>query len=108
MLIYNVTISIDQTVEIEWLNWMKNDHIQKVIDTGCFSGARLTRVTSHSQPDCTSYSVQYYCDNHDLLQTYKNEYAPTLQQEGLQLFGDKMLAFRTELEIIGDFFGNRS
>lgn len=108
MLIYNVTISIDQTVEIEWLNWMKTQHIQQVIDTGCFTGARFTRVTSHSQPDCTSYSVQYFCENHELLKDYKENYAPQLREDGMKLFGDKMHVFRTELELIGDFFGNRS
>jgi len=38
------------------------------------------------------------------LQRYYTDDAPRLRLEGLQLFGDKMLAFRTELEVISEHF----
>jgi hypothetical protein len=51
----------------------------------------------------TTYSVQYTTDSKETLEKYYQEDAPRLRQEGLQLFGDKMLAFRTELEFIADY-----
>jgi hypothetical protein len=47
-------------------------------------------------------------ESHEKLQEYYKTYAPTLREEGLRLFGDKMLAFRTELEVINEFFGNEN
>jgi hypothetical protein len=38
----------------------------------------------------------------ETLKKYYAEDAPKLREEGLQLFGDKMLAFRTELEIVSE------
>lgn len=104
MIIYSVTISVEATVEMQWLEWMKQKHIQQVLDTGCFKSARFSRVTSHSQPDATSYSVQYLCENGQKLKRYKESYAPQLQAEGVSKWGDKMLAFRTELEVLEDFY----
>ena len=37
------------------------------------------------------------------LEDYYKNHAPRLRQEGLQLFADKMLAFRTELEVMENF-----
>jgi hypothetical protein len=42
----------------------------------------------------------------ETLQKYYDEDAPRLREEGAQLFGDKMLAFRTELQLVAEFFQN--
>ena len=43
MIIYNVTINVDDSVHDEWLTWIK-EHIPQVLATGKFSGAKLTKV----------------------------------------------------------------
>jgi hypothetical protein len=39
-----------------------------------------------------------------MLERYYQEDAPRLREEGARLFGDKMLAFRTELALVAEFF----
>jgi hypothetical protein len=51
----------------------------------------------------TTYSVQYFTDSKEKLDAYYLEDAPRLREEGMRLFGDKMLAFRTELEVLEEF-----
>jgi hypothetical protein len=51
----------------------------------------------------TNYSVQYFTDSREKLDSYYLEDAPRLREEGMRLFGDKMLAFRTELEVLEEF-----
>ena len=46
-----------------------------------------------------TYSVQYTTDSKETLQKYYIEDAPALREEGEKLFGEKMLSFRTELEV---------
>ena len=43
MIIYNVTVNIDDSVHDEWLTWIKN-HIPQVLATGKFVDAKLTKV----------------------------------------------------------------
>ena len=50
----------------------------------------------------TTYSVQYITDSKETLEKYYQEDAPALREEGVKLFGDKMLSFRTELELISE------
>ncbi len=102
MIIYNITINIHESVHDQWLNWMHQKHINDVLATGKFSSARLVKVLIEEEMGGITYSIQFATDSKETLQRYYDEDAPKLREEGLQLFGDKMLAFRTELEVVSE------
>lgn len=102
MIIYNVTINIDHSIQNEWLQWMQNKHISDVLATGLFNNARFVKVLVEDEG--ATYSVQFFSDSKEKLNDYYKNHAPRLRQEGLELFGDKMLAFRTELEVLSEHF----
>ncbi len=104
MILYNVTINVDASILKQWLQWMKNKHINDVLATGLFTKARLVKVLVEEEMGGQTYAVQYFAETKTNLEEYYKNHAPKLRQEGLQLFGDKMLAFRTELEVIEDFY----
>jgi phosphoribosylamine-glycine ligase len=82
--------------------WMQHKHIPEMLATGKFSSARMVRVLVEEEMGGTTYSVQYTTDSKETLQKYYQEDAPKLRDEALKLFGDKMLSFRTELELISE------
>jgi phosphoribosylamine-glycine ligase len=84
------------------MQWMQEKHIKDLLATGKFSGARMVKVLVEEEMGGTTYSIQYTTDSKATLERYYEEDAPRLREEGLRLFGDKMLAFRTELELISD------
>jgi hypothetical protein len=49
-----------------------------------------------------AYSTQYTTDSKETLEKYYQEDA-RFREEGSKLFGEKMLAFRTELEVISEY-----
>jgi phosphoribosylamine-glycine ligase len=102
MIIYNVTINIHESVHDQWMEWMQNKHIADMLATGKFSAARMVKVLVEEEMGGTTYSVQFTTDSKETLEKYYSEDAPRLREEGLLLFGDKMLAFRTELELISE------
>ncbi|NAS10652.1 DUF4286 family protein [Poritiphilus flavus] len=102
MLIYNVTINIDDTVHDSWLDWMKEVHIPEVLATGKFMEARMTRVLVEEETGGTTYSIQYLSKDRETLEAYYKEDAPRLREDGQKLFANKFVAFRTELEVISE------
>lgn len=102
MIIYNVTLLIDDSIHQQWLEWIKN-HIPQVLATGKFTEAKLSKVLVEEEKGGTTYSVQYRAKSREALDHYKEFDAPKLKTEGITKFGDKMLAFRTELEIIDEY-----
>lgn len=104
MILYNVTINIHESVHDRWMDWMQNKHINDVLATGKFSSARMVKVLVDEEMGGITYAIQYTTDSKETLQRYYDEDASRLREEGHRLFGDKMLAFRTELEMISEFF----
>ena len=102
MIIYNVTTNIHESVHDQWLSWMQTKHIPEILATKKFTSAKIVRVLIEEEMGGTTYSVQYTTDSKTTLQKYYDEDAPSFRAEALQLFGDKMLAFRTELELISE------
>lgn len=103
MIIYNVTINIDDSIHDKWLAWMMEKHIPEMMETGKFFKAKIVKVLVVEEMGGTTYSIQYFTENKDTLEAYYKEDAPRMREEGQRLFGDKMLAFRTELELLKEF-----
>ena len=101
-IIYNVTLNIDESIHDEWLQWIK-EHIPQVLGTGHFSEAKLTKVLVEEDMGGITYSVQYRARSKEALDLYYENDAKRLRKEGLQRFSDKMLTFRTELEVIDEY-----
>ena len=99
MIIYNVTININDDVREEWLKWMKESHIPQVMNTGLFIEYRICKVLVQEESG-TTYSVQYTCEGMENLHKYQKEFAPLLQKEHSDKFEGKFVAFRTLLEIL--------
>ncbi|OUR93962.1 hypothetical protein A9Q87_04450 [Flavobacteriales bacterium 34_180_T64] len=102
MIIYNVTINIDNSIHDEWLIWIK-EHIPQVLATGKFEKATLTKVLVEDKTEGHTYSVQYRSYSREALDAYYREDAENMRNEGLKKFADKMLAFRTELQIVDEY-----
>jgi len=99
MIIYNVTINVDDIAHHQWLKWMQKEHIPAVLSTGLFTGYRICRLLD-VEDEGTTYSIQYSCNSLIEYNEYKSNHAPRLQKEVLDKFGDKFTAFRTLLEVI--------
>jgi hypothetical protein len=79
---------------------MQQTHIPEVLATGKFEEARLCRVLADEQHGGVTYAIQYLAPSRERLEQYYREDAPRLRQLGIDRFGDKFLAFRTELELV--------
>ncbi|REE83471.1 uncharacterized protein DUF4286 [Lutibacter oceani] len=104
MYIYNVTTNVDETIHQEWLNWMKTKHIPEMLATGKFTTAKMSQVMIEEEMGGITYAVQYTTDSIETLQEYYNEDADRLRNEAMQLFKNKIVAFRTELKVISEQF----
>ncbi len=105
MFIYNVTINVEESIHDEWLVWIE-EHIKEVLATGRFLSAKLTQVLVEEEMGGVTYSVQYTASTRKDLDDYYQYDAEQLRSDGMKKFADKMLAFRTELRIVNEFFPN--
>lgn len=100
MLIYNVTVNIDESVHEPWLDWMRDRHIPDMLATGKFSHAKMVRVLVEEDLGGITYSIQYTVQDRKTLEAYYREDAPRLREDAQRNFPNKFVAFRTELEVV--------
>ncbi len=103
MYIYNVTLNVEESICDAWLKWVKL-HISKVLGTGNFMSAKLTKVLVEEDMGGETYSVQFLAKSREALDAYYSQNAEVLRDEMAKKFGNNVLAFRTELEVVEDFF----
>jgi hypothetical protein len=99
MLLYNVTLIVEEASAEAWLQWMQEVHIPKVMDTGMFVSNRLLKVID-SPNEGVTYCSQYVAQSMEDYETYQAQFAPAIQEELGILFKDKFVAFRTLMEYI--------
>ncbi|AWW30887.1 DUF4286 domain-containing protein [Echinicola strongylocentroti] len=98
MILYNVTVNIDQTVEKEWIKWMKEEHIPDVMATGFFHDHKFFRLLHETEDGGVNYSVQYFTDTLQKVQEYQEKHSKILQDKFRQRFQDRYAVFRSLLE----------
>jgi hypothetical protein len=99
MIIYNVTVNIDDDVHDEWLHWMKEAHIPDVMSTGLFLENKICKILAESEGG-VSYSIQYLCKDMKTYDQYEEIFASKLRREHTEKYGGKFVAFRTLLEVV--------
>jgi len=99
MLLYNVTLIIEETAVEEWLKWMQETHIPAVLATEKFVSNRLLKVLD-SPNEGVTYCAQYVAENLADYEDYQENFAPALQAELQQKFENRFVAFRTLMEFV--------
>ena len=102
MVIYNVTSNMAQSIEEEWLEWTR-EHIAQVLGTGLFMDARLTRVLVEEQDGSSTFSIQYKATSREALELYYEKYDDAMRKKEVARFGEQVLSFRTELDMIDEY-----
>ncbi len=99
MILYNVTVNIDEDIHDEWLKWMKEVHVPDVMNTGLFIESKICRIHAE-EIGGKAYSFQYLAKSMEDYELYQKKYAPALQLEHTKKYNNKFAAFRTILEVV--------
>lgn len=99
MIIYNVTMNVQEDIHDDWVKWMKEEHIPDMLKTRKFTKALMTKVLVKEPMGGITYSVQYTAESRKMLDKYYAEDAEDLRSRS-KAFEGKFVAFRTELEVI--------
>jgi hypothetical protein len=99
MKVYNISFQIDPALEFQWLEWMKNNFIPQTLACQSFSDHKLYQIEVQADQSPT-YTLQLYCDNIELWQSYQQLHASTHLQDIALTWGEKCYYFCTEMQIV--------
>jgi hypothetical protein len=100
MIIYNVTIKVHQSIQHEWLQWLKDVHLPEVMDTACFTHHTILRLLEIDDSEGPTYAIQYFAESKALYNLYIDKYAAEMRDRSFRQWGDKFIAFRSVMQIV--------
>src|SRR5688572_20542310 len=100
MIIYNVTIKVAAAIHDKWLQWLQEEHVPEVVDTGCFTHAVITRLLEIDDSEGPTYAIQYHSESKALYNRYIEKYAGEMRKKSFARWGDQFIAFRSVMQIV--------
>ncbi|MDX2286058.1 MAG: DUF4286 family protein [Bacteroidia bacterium] len=99
MFTYSVTVTLDRSLQEDWIAWMQAEHIPDVMATGCFESWMLQELID-PEPDAgtATFNVQYRFSEPESLERYIGEHAPQLRRAVSERYGSRLVSFRTVLK----------
>lgn len=100
MVIYNVTYSVADSIHEEWLNWMKETHIQEIIETGLYVKYQLVKLLDMNEEESATYAVQYYAETKAKHLEFMIEHETAFRLKSSRQWGNEVMSFGTLMQIV--------
>lgn len=99
MLLYNVTLIVEEISAAECINWIQETYIPSITKSKLFVSERLLKVID-SPNEGVTYCMQFVAENKEDYQKYIEEVAPQLEAQLNTKFANKFLSFSTLMEFL--------
>ena len=100
MILYNITYMVAHEIHDQWITWMKTVHIPEMMATGLFERNQMLRLLEVDEQEGITYATQLYCSSIENYKSYISNNAPALRLKANQKWGEKVLGYRTLMEIV--------
>ena len=100
MLLFNVTVIIEEASAPEWLQWMNESHIPELMATDCFVSHRVLRIVD-SPNEGLSYCIQFIAETDAKYHAFKNLHEENFTGKLYEKYPNKLVVFSTLMEFIG-------
>jgi hypothetical protein len=100
MILYNVTINIDIEKEKEFIAWMKDIHMPKVMGTGLFFDCKFFRLIQENDSGGVNYAAQYFTETMEKFELYQKRHEDSLINDVMEKFGNHYVYFPSVLESV--------
>ena len=97
MIIYEVKIKVDPSIESDFLEWMKKVHVPDVIGTGLIASFQILKSIAHQE---TTYHYQYQFKTIEDYELYQKEHSQPLRADVKKHYPSGFSAERALYEIL--------
>ncbi|MBS1620956.1 MAG: DUF4286 family protein [Bacteroidetes bacterium] len=100
MFVYNITMKVNPSIEKEWVQWQREEHIPEILATGLFTEHKFYRLLDQDETDGITYIIQYFSSTQDQYRKYIEQFAPRFRKEASDKWKDQFVGFRTVMQVV--------
>lgn len=94
--IYNTSFIVDETIEQEWVGFIKEHYIAPVREHGLCRDTVFTKV-SIDQPEGKTYSLQLVFDTPEQQEQFVENWLPRIEEKIIRKYTDRYVCFSSIL-----------
>lgn len=91
---------VHQSIEGEFLGWLKSVYLQSAEASGAFTSHCVARVLTRIEPDTESIAIQFRTTDKGRAERWHDETAALLRDDLHARFADRLMFFSTPMEVI--------
>ena len=99
MFYYNITYTIEKSLQNQWKNWISNEFLPQIIKKGKFDKAKLIWVKT-DDTEYNTYSLQLETSDLEVIKTFRKFDEGKFLNLLYEQFADYVLTFSTELHLV--------
>ena len=99
MILYNITVIIDEDIEADWLKWINQYFVPEALSSNLLVSNRLLKVLD-SPNEGRTYCLQFVADTLENYNEFTNIHATALLNTHATEFKNKSVYFSTVMEFI--------
>ncbi len=100
MIIYNVTVKVEQHIANKWLQWVLEEHIPHMMQTECFAEYKVVRLLEVDDTEGPTYAIQYAAESRGDYNRYIEMHESEMRKRSFEKWGEQFIAFRSVMEVV--------
>ncbi len=100
MIIYNVTIKVHPSIVLDWLIWVKVEHIPAILNTGCFTHSTILQLLETDESEGPTYALQFHTESKAQYNRYIELFSNELRKKSYEKWGDQFIAFSSIMQVV--------
>jgi hypothetical protein len=100
MIVYNISMKVNNNIVNEWLTWQKQEHIPEIMATKMFDDYKMYHLLEHDDDEGATFTIQYFASSLEKYHQYISLFAPQLRDKAFARWGNQFTGFRTVMEAV--------
>ncbi len=96
MLVYTLTVNVEESVSADWLSWMKEEFLLPMMQTHSFERYNFFKVLHDT--DGHTFTFQFFCKDLNSFEHFELNFKASLLKSLSDSFPGKVVYFNTLLE----------
>jgi hypothetical protein len=99
MILYNITVILDEAIEADWLNWINQSFVPEALSSNLLVSNRILKILD-SPNEGVTYCLQFIADDIHNYNQFKDTHAAALLDSHTLKFKNQSVFFSTVMEFI--------
>ncbi|MGC4035251.1 MAG: DUF4286 family protein [Chitinophagaceae bacterium] len=100
MIVYNLSIKVDRSIQHKWMNWQRTEFIPSIIATGSFTEYKFFHLLDQDESDGFTYVLQCFSKSVSHYQEYIRVHANNILSNAMKKWNNQILVFGTAMEVL--------